>query len=58
MKNSFYWFDEFISYFSGIKERSDGTIHEYEYDLELFFRFLKQYRGLDKGQDFNEISIA
>lgn len=57
MKNSFYWFDEFISYFSGIKERSDGTIQEYEYDLELFFRFLKQYRGLDKGQDFNEISI-
>ncbi len=58
MNNSFYWLDEFFSYFSGIKERSDRTIQEYHYDLELFFRFLKQYRGLtEPEQEFDEISI-
>ncbi len=59
MQNSFYWLDEFFSYFSGIKERSEGTIQEYQYDLELFFRFLKNYRGLAKpDQDFNKIDIS
>ncbi|NLJ94573.1 MAG: tyrosine recombinase XerC [Clostridiaceae bacterium] len=57
MKKSFYWLDEFISYFSGIRERADGTIQEYQYDLELFFRFLKQYRGLADDIDFDEIPI-
>ncbi len=58
MKNSFYWLDEFFSYFSGIKERSENTIQEYHYDLELFFRFLKQYRGLiNPNEEFEEISI-
>lgn len=59
MNNSFYWLDEFFSYFSGIKERATGTIQEYHYDLELFFRFLKKYRDLtDPKEDFEEIDIS
>lgn len=59
MAKSFYWLDEFFSYFSGIKERSENTIQEYQYDLVLFFSFLKQYRGLvPPDQDFDQIDIG
>lgn len=59
MNNSFYWLDEFFSYFSGIRERASGTIQEYHYDLELFFRFLKQHRNLvASDEDFEMIDIS
>ncbi|NLM19090.1 MAG: tyrosine recombinase XerC [Clostridiaceae bacterium] len=59
MKNTFYWLEEFFSYFSGIKARAPGTIQEYRYDLEMFFRFLKKHRNLvSEDQAFEEISIT
>ncbi|NLJ70111.1 MAG: tyrosine recombinase XerC [Clostridiaceae bacterium] len=59
MNNTFYWLEEFFSYFSGIKARASGTIQEYRYDLEMFFRFLKKHRDLvDQDQAFEEISIT
>ncbi|HHT24650.1 MAG TPA: tyrosine recombinase XerC [Clostridiaceae bacterium] len=59
MKNTFYWLEEFFSYFSGIKARAPGTIQEYRYDLEMFFRFLKKHRNLvAEDQTFDEIIIT
>lgn len=59
MKNTFYWLEEFFSYFSGIKARAPGTIQEYRYDLEMFFRFLKKHRNLvAEDQTFDEITIT
>lgn len=59
MNNTFYWLEEFFSYFSGIKARAPGTIQEYRYDLEMFFRFLKKHRNLvAEDQAFEEISIT
>ncbi|HHU54164.1 MAG TPA: tyrosine recombinase XerC [Clostridiaceae bacterium] len=59
MKNTFYWLEEFFSYFSGIKARAPGTIQEYRYDLEMFFRFLKKHRNLvAEDSSFEEISIT
>ncbi|MGB4609966.1 MAG: tyrosine recombinase XerC [Saccharofermentanales bacterium] len=59
MKNTFYWLEEFFSYFSGIKARAPGTIQEYRYDLEMFFRFLKKHRNLiAEDQIFEEITIT
>lgn len=59
MNNSFYWLEEFFSYFSGIRARSAGTIQEYRYDLEMFFRFLKMHRKLVSSEiEFTEIDIS
>lgn len=48
----------FLSYMSSIKGASKGTVKAYEYDLILFFKFLKQYNDLvDGNTPFSEISI-
>lgn len=48
----------FLSYMSSIKGASKGTIQGYEYDLILFFRFLKiHYDLVDYDTPFSEISI-
>ncbi len=49
--------NDFLAYMHTVKGKSDKTIHEYYLDLRTFFRFLKQYRGLDESCEFSEISI-
>lgn len=48
---------EFLDYMSTIKGRSENTVFSYFSDLKLFFRFLRQKNGLDKGAVFEEIDI-
>lgn len=58
-KDSFYYLDEFMAYFSAVKERSDLTIKEYTYDLQLFFRWYLIYQGRIKGdEEFEDIDIS
>ena len=49
---------DFMAYLHTVKGKSQKTAHEYYLDLRMFFRFLKQQRGLDDGAIFSEISIA
>ena len=49
---------DFLSYLHTVKGKSEKTVHEYYLDLRMFFRFLKQYRGLDNGVPFSEIPIS
>jgi site-specific recombinase XerD len=49
---------DFLSYMETIKGKSMNTIHEYYYDLRLFFRFMKIHKGLEsKDKDFESIDI-
>jgi len=49
---------DFLSYMETIKGKSKNTIHEYYYDLRLFFRFMKIQKGLEsKDKDFESIDI-
>lgn len=50
--------NDFLAYLSTIKGKSPKTVHEYYLDLRLFFRYIKQKRGLTGDTPFNEISIA
>lgn len=48
----------FLTYHENIKGHSAKTIDEYYLDLRIFFRYLKQLRGLcPTDADFEEISI-
>ncbi len=49
---------DFLAYMETIKGKSPNTIQVYFYDLRLFFRYLKQQRGLiANGIDFDKIPI-
>ncbi|HHV28900.1 MAG TPA: tyrosine recombinase XerC [Clostridium sp.] len=49
---------DFLSYMETIRGKSKNTIHEYYYDLRLFFRFMKIHMGLEDGKkDFDSIDI-
>jgi len=49
---------DFLSYMETIRGKSKNTIHEYYYDLRLFFRFMKIHFGLeDSKKDFDSIDI-
>ena len=48
---------DFLSYMETIKGKSSKTAQEYMLDLRMFFRFLKQIRGLSPDVPFNEIPI-
>ncbi|HOM01746.1 MAG TPA: tyrosine recombinase XerC [Acetivibrio sp.] len=49
---------DFLSYMETIRGKSKNTIHEYYYDLRLFFRFMKIHMGLeDARKDFEKIDI-
>jgi len=49
----------FLTYHENIKGHSAKTVDEYYLDLRIFFRYLKQIRGLCPADaDFEEISIA
>ncbi|MDO5033292.1 MAG: tyrosine recombinase XerC [Eubacteriales bacterium] len=55
----FYYLEEFLAYFSGVKERSELTIKEYAYDLSLFFRWYQVYQGRAQADtDFEDIDIS
>lgn len=49
--------NDFLAYLSTIKGKSPKTVHEYYLDLRLFFRYIKQKRGLTGDTPFNEIPI-
>lgn len=49
---------EFLVYMQSIKGKSPNTIAEYALDLQVFFRFLKLFKGLvDDSVEFNQIPI-
>ncbi len=48
---------DFLAYMQTVKGKSEKTAHEYYLDLRMFFRFIKQQRGLDDEAMFSEISI-
>ena len=49
---------EYLGYMETVKGRSANTINEYFTDLRMFFRFLKQQRGLvPHDMPESEISI-
>jgi len=41
---------DFLSYMETIRGKSKNTIHEYYYDLRLFFRFMKIHFGLEDSK--------
>ncbi|MCD8355821.1 MAG: tyrosine recombinase XerC [Clostridia bacterium] len=49
--------NDFLAYLSTIKGKSPKTVHEYYLDLRVFFRYLKQKRGLVDDIPFDEIPI-
>jgi site-specific recombinase XerD len=49
---------DFLSYMETIKGKSKNTIHEYYYDLRMFFRFIRVHKGLEANdRDFETIDI-
>lgn len=49
---------DFLTYFETIKGRSEKSVEEYASDLTLFFRYIKQIRGIASPDiDFDDISI-
>ena len=50
---------DFLTYNESIKGKSSNSIDEYYLDLQTFFRYIKQMRGLaDKNAEFTNISIS
>jgi len=50
---------DFLSYMETIQGKSINTINEYNYDLRLFFRFLKVHKNLvNKDVEFDNIDIS
>ena len=51
--------NEFINYLETIKGKSANTLDAYKIDLNLFFRFIKIYKGIikDKNVEFEDIKI-
>jgi len=51
--------EDFLLYLSTIAARSPRTVKEYYYDLLVFFRFIKQRRGLPGcDAEFSEMEVA
>ncbi|MBK1810147.1 tyrosine recombinase XerC [Clostridium sp. YIM B02505] len=50
---------DFLNYLETIKGKSEKTIAGYKFDLTVFFRFIKLYKGLCNPEiDFNEIPLT
>ena len=48
---------DFLTYNESIKGKSSNSIDEYYLDLQTFFRYIKQSRGMvDKNVEFSDIS--
>ena len=50
--------NDFLAYLYTVKGKSQKTAHEYYLDLRMFFRFIKQQRGLADDIPFDEIPIT
>lgn len=48
---------DFLAYIETVKGKSAQTAREYYLDLRMFFRYIKQLRGLADDVPFDEISI-
>lgn len=52
------YLNEFLNYLGTIKGKSENTIKGYKWDLTMFFRFLKLYKGYVKNNiEFEDIPI-
>ncbi|MCY6372537.1 tyrosine recombinase XerC [Clostridium ganghwense] len=52
------YLNEFLNYLGTIKGKSQNTINGYRWDLSMFFRFLKLYKGFIKENiEFEDIPI-
>lgn len=52
------YLNEFLNYLGTIKGKSPNTIKGYKWDLTMFFRFLKLYKGyVESNVDFDKIPI-
>lgn len=52
------YLNDFLNYLGTIKGKSKNTLSGYKFDLTMFFRFLKLYKGLvGKEVDFDNIKI-
>ncbi len=49
--------NSFLDYSITILNKSPNSIKEYNYDLSMFFKFMKIHFGLTKEQDFENIKI-
>lgn len=59
IRSTFHWMEEFLDYFSGVRERTANTMKEYRYDLILFFRWLKLERGLvPRNTEWEDIDLG
>lgn len=51
--------NDFLNYLGTIRGKSQNTLDGYKFDLIMFFRFLKLYRGkVEKGIEFEDIFIG
>lgn len=51
--------NEFISYLLTIKGKSEGTVQAYTYDLVVFLRFLRIYKGqVSDDSEFEDIDLS
>lgn len=49
--------NDFLAYMHTVRGKSPKTVQEYYLDLRMFFRFIKQARGLEQDIPFDDISI-
>lgn len=54
-----YYGEDFLVYMETILGKSKNTVHEYRYDLVMFFRFLKvRFNLASKDSDFEDIDVC
>ena len=49
--------NSFLDYSITILNKSPNSVKEYNYDLAMFFKFIKKHYGLTDEEDFNNITI-
>ena len=49
---------EFLMYLQSIKGKSPNTIHEYALDLNIFFKFMKEYKGLPDAENIFDLDYS
>lgn len=51
------YLNSFLNYSQSILNKSTNSVKEYNYDLNLFLKFIKLHFGLTKEKDFSKIEI-
>ena len=51
------YLNSFLNYSQSILNKSTNSVKEYNYDLNLFLKFIKLHFGLTKEEDFSKIDI-